>query len=132
MVDEESEISPNGARRIYRALCNLAWCDGEFAARERRYLDAFRARFAIGAAEAAQLEDEGRRGVGLGVSKRPAEQELLAKGMIAVTMADGKLTTEEQAKLVAFGKTLGLDAAALATRIRAWAEGQGKRLEKSG
>ncbi len=132
MADEEREVSPNGARRIYRALCNLAWCDGDFAAREQRYLEEFRARFGIGPAEAAQLEDEGRRGVGLGVSKRAAEQELLARGMIAVTMADGKLTTEEQAKLVAFGKTLGLDAAALATRIRAWADGQGKRLEQGG
>ncbi len=128
----EEPLSHNGVRRVYRALCNLAWCDGEFDPREQDYLQGYRERFEIGPEEARALEEEGRQGLHLGVSKRPAEQALLATGMIEVTMADGVLTTEEQAKLVAFGKTLGLSQEMIARRIREWAEQQGKRLEAGG
>lgn len=110
-------VSHNGVRRIYRVLCNLAWCDGEVADLERTLLEETRSRFKIEPYEAASLEAEGKEGNNLGVGRRDAERELMIDTMIDMVMVDGVLATEEQERLIKFGVTFGLDQAALAKRI---------------
>jgi len=110
-------VSHNGVRRIYRVLCNLAWCDGEVAELERALLEETRNRFRIEPYEAASLEGEGKEGKNLGVGRRDAERELMIDTMIDMVMVDGVLATEEQERLIKFGVTFGLNQEALAKRI---------------
>lgn len=130
MAQDKDGVSSNGLRRVYRALCNLAWCDGQFDPREKEYLDAFRENYGIDAAEAAGLEQDGRDGNNLAISKRVAEQDLLLRCMIDVAAADKVVTAEEQDRLIAFGRTLGLSDAELAREIRERLTTQGKQLQK--
>jgi len=130
MGEEQGGVSSNGLRRVYRALCNLAWCDGQFDPREKQYLDEFRAQHGISPAEGAALEQDGREGNNLAISKRPAEQELLLAAMIDVAAADKVVTAEEQERLIAFGRTLGMTDADLAREIRDRLVRQGKTLQK--
>lgn len=122
-------VSHNGVRRIYRVLCNLAWCDGEVADLERALLEETRNRFRIEPYEAASLEAEGKEGNNLGVGRRDAERELMIDTMIDMVMVDGQLVAEEQERLIKFGVTFGLDQTALAKRIVARA---GTRRLKAG
>lgn len=115
----ERRVSENGLRRIYRALCNLAACDGEVDPSEQRLLDAYCEEHGIGAAEASELEGEGRRGERLDVGKNPDERALMLECMIDVAAADGVLDPQELKRLRRLSKVMGIDKEELTEAIRA-------------
>jgi hypothetical protein len=114
----ERSLSENGRRRIYRILCNLAACDGEVDANERRLLDAFREEHGLSPAEAQALEAEGRLGKDLPIGKNPAERELLLDAMIDVAAADGVLAPQEERRLRKIGKKMGIGKEELRDAVR--------------
>jgi uncharacterized tellurite resistance protein B-like protein len=128
LPDEDKPVSHNGKRRIYRILAHLAWCDGEVHAHERALLDSYRDLHEIRPDEAASLEEEGKRGGELGVSKRPSERTMLIDAMVDMAMADGVLVAAEQERLVKFGKTLGLTQQEIAKRVVERVGLRGKKL----
>lgn len=128
MSDDDAPVSHNGRRRVYRVLAHLAWCDGEMHPSERALLDAFRDVYGLRPDEAAALEDEGRQGGGLSVSKRGAERRLLIDSLIDMATADGVLAGAEQERLLRFGRTLGLDEGEIAARVVERVDLQGKTL----
>ena len=125
----DGDITPNGARRIYRVLCRLAWCDGELHPRERGVLDAFRQRYRIDFGEASQLEAEGQRGENLRIGKRPAERSLLLDSMIDVAAADGQLVAAEQKRLLDLATATGVGTEELVRRIQQRLSASGRRLQ---
>lgn len=102
------ELSPNGKRRVYRTLCNMAGCEGEIPAKEREVLEHYRARFEIPSVEATEIEAQALKGEGIKVGKLKAERSVLMKGLIAVAAADGVLSKPERKRLTTFAKAVGL------------------------
>lgn len=115
----ERQVSENGLRRIYRALCNLAACDGEVDPSEQRLLDAYCEEHGIGAEEASELEGEGRRGERLDVGKNPDERALMLEAMIDMAAADGVLDPQELKRLRRLSKLTGIGKDELTEAIRA-------------
>jgi tellurite resistance protein TerB len=107
-------VSANGVRRVYRILCNLAWCDGEVDPRELDYLATFRAKHGISEAEAEELRAEGERQGALKLSKNADEQALLAESMLGLAAADGVVAPAERKKLDQLAKVVGLELSQLA------------------
>lgn len=103
-----AELTPAGARRIYRVLCQVAACDGSVAAAERDVLEATRARFGLSSEEAQALEAEGAAGEGLEIGEDAAERDALMTSMIEVVMADGRVDAAERKGLVRVAKQIGL------------------------
>jgi tellurite resistance protein len=125
-------LSHNGSRRVFRVAAHLAWCDDDLAPDERIYLDQLAARLSIRPDETDMLEDEARAGEGLGVGQNPIEQQMMLEVMIDVTMSDGILSAEEQARLAKFAVTFGLSRETLASRIVERVQGTGKKLKREG
>lgn len=101
--------SPDGARRVYRLLSNLAWSDGLYVPAERALLQGFRELHAISAAEAKALEAEGREGRGLRLGKDAGERELLLEAAVKLALVDGDLDMAEQMRLASFARVLGVE-----------------------
>lgn len=116
-AERVAQVSPNGLRRIYRLLANMAGCDGEVDRMERALLNGVAERFGLTAAEAAALEEEGFGGRGLKVGKRPAERELLVAQLIEMALADGVLDAAEAKRLEAFARKIGLPLEELKRRL---------------
>jgi hypothetical protein len=112
-------VSPNGVRRVYRLLCDLAWSDGSVVPAERTWLAGFCARHAISPGEAMALEAEARAKKGFKLTRRAEEQILLVDSMVALVLADGVVAPEERRRAAAFARTLGLDPAAVEERLHA-------------
>jgi uncharacterized tellurite resistance protein B-like protein len=107
-AESPDAISLGGARRIYRILANLAFCNGSIGASEREVLETVQEYFEIEAEEAESLEQEGRRGHGLRVGSGSAERSYLIGCMLDVAAADGVLDSEERRTLRTFAKAVGL------------------------
>jgi uncharacterized tellurite resistance protein B-like protein len=103
-----AELTPEGARRIYRVMSNVAACDGSVAASERDVLDAARARFGISPEDAQALEAEGAAGEGMEIGEEKSERDTLISCMIEVVMADGRVDGAERKRLVSVAKQIGL------------------------
>jgi tellurite resistance protein len=112
-----SDISPNGARRIYRILCNLAASDGSIDPTEREVMESVREFFDLTQEECEALEAEGASGKGLRLGKNEAEREYLMGCMIDVAAADGVLAPQERRRVHKFGKAVGLDRDELERRL---------------
>jgi tellurite resistance protein len=98
---------------VYRMLCFLAWCDEELAEEERAALETYREALGLAEVEGAMLEAEGKGARNLDLGERDAELRVLVDGAIDITIADGVLVLDEQARLRRLGKMLGLPEAAL-------------------
>ena len=94
-----SDLSPDGAQRVYRMLCFMAWCDGDLHQAEREVLQRYREELGLSEVDAASLEAEGSEVEGLELGEDAAELELLVDGLIDIAVADGKLVLDEQARL---------------------------------
>lgn len=101
--------SANGVRRIYMALARLASCDGTVAPVERARLESFRIRHGIGADEALALEAQAAREDDLRVGKHPAERWMLMDELVALAAADGTLAIDENVRVLAFARAIGLE-----------------------
>ncbi|MGE0709657.1 MAG: hypothetical protein AB7N76_24085 [Planctomycetota bacterium] len=112
------QVSPNGLRRVYRLLANMAGCDGAVDPAERAMLNGVAERFRLSAAEVATLEEEGFAGRGLRVGERPAERELLIAQLIEMALADGELDPAEIKRLRAFALKFQLPFDELNQRIQ--------------
>ena len=112
-----AEISPNGARRIYRILCNLAASDGTIDVTEREVLDDVAEYFDFDRAQSTALEEEGIAGTRLGVGANPTERAYLIGCMIDVAAADGVLAPEELERLNLFAEAVGLSSEELSQRL---------------
>ena len=102
------DLSPLGARRIYRIMCNVAGCGGSIAPSEQAVLDAAAERYGINAEEAATLLAEGLGQGKLEIGEDPLEREALIAAMIDVAAADGRLDRAESKRLVQAAKEIGL------------------------
>ena len=76
------------------------------------------------------LEAEARVGDGLGVGQNPLEQRLMLEVMIDITMSDGVLNSEEQARLAKFAVTFGLSREELAAKIVERIRSTGRKLQR--
>ena len=103
------QVGPEGLRRIYRVLCNLAHCDGDVADREREVLERYRSRFGLTPDEAQALEAGALDPKSLDVRDEPTERDLLIEGMIDVVAADRQLDKSEQARLEELFELLPVD-----------------------
>lgn len=103
-----SDFTPDGARRIYRIMCNVASCDGSVDPAERTVLEQALARFGIESAEASSLEAEGLAGEALEIGEDKSERDLLITCMIDVAAADGRIDAAERKGLVRVAKKIGL------------------------
>lgn len=130
MSDPIEGLSHNGARRVFRVAAHLAWCDDDLAATERTFLDQLAGRLGIRDDELKALEAEAKLGDGLGVGQNPLEQRLMLEVMIDITMSDGVLNSEEQARLVKFAVTFGLSRDELAAKIVERIQGSGRKLQR--
>ena len=116
-ADMVEEVSPNGLRRIYRLLANLAACDGTVDPAERALLNGLAEHLQLGAAEVEALEAEGFAGKSLKVGKNPVERELLMLMLIDMAFADGVLDPQEKKRLKAFADKVGLPRDELRRRL---------------
>lgn len=115
-----SDLSPDAARRVYRMLCFMAWCDGDLAQDEREVLQGYREELGLSDLEAAGLEAEGSEVEGLELGEDQAELEVLVDGLIDIAVADGKLVLDEQARLHRLAKMIQCPnlVGRMATRIK--------------
>lgn len=103
-----AELTPQGQRRIYRIMCNVAACDGSVAPSERALLEAAQGRFGLSAEEASALEAEGAAGESLEIGEEKSERDALISAMIEVAAADGRIDAAERKRLVRVAKQIGL------------------------
>lgn len=116
-ADGWERVSASGLRRVYRLLCHIAHCDHELHPKERALLERYRTRFAIGEAEAATLEGEGKRKE-IRMGRHPHEQHMLMWAMVDVAAADGRLERQEHKRLLKVAGAMGLPQAELVALIR--------------
>ncbi len=110
-------VSASGLRRVYRLLCHVAYCDHELHPSERALLERYRLRFGIGEAEAAALEEEGKRKE-IRLGRDDHEQHMLMWAMIDVAAADGRLDRSEHKRLLKVAAATDLPQAELVALIR--------------
>lgn len=99
--------TPAGARRLYRILL---YAGGEEALdpREREVLEAFRARWGIGADEAERIEAERSDTGRLSLGSDASERAHLMAALVELIAADGRLDQDEQRRLQRLAEFLGL------------------------
>lgn len=112
-----ADLSPTGARRIYRIMCNVAACDGLIHPTERLVLEDAAKRFEIEAGEAKTLEADGVGGAGMDVGECESERATLITCMIDVAAADGRLDKAERKLLVQVARDIGLSREDLVEQI---------------
>lgn len=110
-------VDGEGSARIYRMLAYMAWCDVRLPAEERAWLEAWREGFGLSAAEADQLEADGKGGHALVFGRDAEEVQLLVDSLIDVAVADGRLALREQWRLLSLAKSLGLPEKELVDRL---------------
>lgn len=115
--DGWERVSASGVRRVYRLLCHIAHCDHELHPRERALLDRYRQRFGLSLAEAASLEEEGKRRE-IRMGRHQHEQHMLMSAMVDVAAADGRLERSEHKRLLKVAGAIGLQQAELVALIR--------------
>lgn len=92
--DPDADVSFDGLRRVYAALCAVAHVDGRVTRAQREHLDDYRDYLGLGEIEAEALEDGARRSQELRVGKRPAELELVIPAMIEVAAVGGRVSPD--------------------------------------
>jgi hypothetical protein len=112
----ELQLTKNGTRRVYAALCAVARMSGGVSTRQRDELCDYQDFLGIDDDLAEDLED-GASATELKVGKRADEQTFLMSAMIDMAVADGFLGGHEEKLLVAIGRRMGLDRAQLGLRV---------------
>ena len=111
-----SELSPAGARRVYRILLYLHHDRDEVDPSEREALEGFRAQHGLSDDEAAEIEAERGDTGRLQLPEGPDRPALVA-AMIELVAADGCLEHDEQIRLHRVAEVLGLPRQELADKL---------------
>lgn len=104
-----TDLSSNGARRVYRILAHLAACDGELHPAERSVLAQYRVALGLEFDEASRVERQGIQADALPLGRRPTERRFLWEAAQHMVNADGRIAPEEADRLAKIAKSAGID-----------------------
>jgi hypothetical protein len=90
----DAEVSFDGLRRVYGALCAVAHVDGRITSAQREQLADYRDYLGLGEIEAEAIEEAARSSHELRVGKRPAELELVLPAMIELAAIGGRVSPD--------------------------------------
>jgi hypothetical protein len=117
--DGPEELTFEGTRRVYSALCAVAHVDGKVRPVVRAELETLQDYLGLPTLTADLLERDACRTRQLRIGRRPAELELLLGAMIDLAAIDGRVSTGERRLIDRVNQRAGWPAARLEAAITA-------------